>query len=80
LRLLTNPLRVVKLRYRKPNLLKRGIIVVWILVSLFLSKDLAGVICQVLLGVMVVIPIGYSFALFRRERSKAGYYDREPIH
>ncbi|WP_276133377.1 SdpI family protein [Polluticoccus soli] len=47
-----------------------------IITSLLLPREIASVTFNVLIGIMVLVPIAYSFILFRKEGNMPHYYDK----
>ena len=45
--------------------------------SLLLSSDVMAVVLNIFIAVIVIIPIAYSFILYRKEHENEGYYDKE---
>lgn len=47
------------------------------ILSLLLPSDVMAVVLNVFIAVIVIIPIAYSFILYRKEHENEGYYDKE---
>ncbi len=51
--------------------------IVLTIISLLVSNKATAVILNAFIGVMVIIPIAYSFILYKKEHNNEGYFDKE---